>query len=382
MSPLADQAVSRVADRELIVTFEVLGVHSPRSGAPPNGRQPAYSNDRLDRRFTFSSFAVLKSNRLAYRSAKAFASGESSYSPLVLFGSHGTGKTHLLHAIGNDAAVSRQVVILSGEQFVDKYARAVRSGAPHTFRQAFEHCGLFLLDDFSFLSSRVASLEQFFHLFGDLARRGCGVAITTDRHPKDLHELPARVRSRIQGGLVAELSAPGEGERLELLEKKAASLKVSVSREVLRALAALPLETVTELEGSLNQVLEYARLSHREVTQELVREAVYPLRKVSSTPSAEQIIDAVCAYFNLTPDQLAGPSRARDITYPRHLAVYLLRRFCTQPLVDIGRMLGGRDHSTVISAFKRIERESTAVPETQHDISELERLLSGETSVA
>jgi chromosomal replication initiator protein len=382
MKSVVNRTVAGLAGENVNVMFEVIGAQPAEASlAPTAGDHVAPTTpglpSGLDPRFTFDSFLVLKSNRVAYRAAKNAAAAKCEYNPLLLSGHSGVGKTHLLHAIGNAAAAAgRSVSILTGEGFVDRYGRAVRNGQPHTFRQEFDSCDIFLLDEFGFLPARTASLEQFFHLFNALAQRGSLVVITTDRHPNDADDLPPRIRSRIQGGLVAELQMPQPEERLELVRVKTAALKADLPEEVLRLIADTPYETIRELEGALNQVLAFSQIAGKELTPQLARKALFPLRNETKAPSQQQILDVVCSYFRVTPEQLAGPSRARDITYPRHVAIYLLRRHGSQPLTDIGHLLGGRDHSTVISAFKRIEREMHSIPETLSDVQHIERLLS------
>ncbi len=381
MGSLVNNTVSRLIDGAMSVTFEVLGTQPLVSDEPETTRHVSvHSQDRaagLDTRLTFESFLVLKSNRIAYRAARNAVSDKCAYNPLVLVGSSGLGKTHLLHAIGNAAAAAkRPVSIMTGEGFVDRYGRAVRTGQPHTFRQEFDSCDIFLLDDFGFLPTRAASLEQFFHLFNTLAQRGCLVVVTSDQHPNDSEDLPARIRSRVHGGLVAELHAPAAEERLELVRAKAAALKADLPDEVLQLIAEMPYETIRELEGGLNQVLAFSQIMGADMTPQLARKALFPLRSTTQPPSQQQIVETVCTYFRVSPEQLSGPSRARDITYPRHVAIYLLRRFGSQPLTDIGHLLGGRDHSTVISAFKRIERELNSIPDTLSDVQHIERLLA------
>jgi len=377
LSALVNRTVSRLVDDDVSISFEVLGAPLAAVALPSQSRtSSAILPSSLDARLTFQNFLVLKSNRVAHRAARNAAASKSAYNPLMLVGASGTGKTHLLHAIGNVAAASGLTVsAMTGEGFVDRYARSVRTGQPHTFRQEFDSCDLFLLDDFGFLPARVASLEQFFHLFNALTQRGCLVIMTSDQHPNDSADLPARVRSRIQGGLVTELQLPTPEEKLELVRAKAAALKSDLPDEILRLVAQMPYATARELEGGLNQVLAFSQITGSAVTLEVARKALFPLRNEALRPSQHKIVETVCSYFQVSREQLAGPSRARDITYPRHVAIYLLRRFGSQPLTDIGHLLGGRDHSTVISAFKRIEREVTSLPETRSDIQHLERLL-------
>jgi chromosomal replication initiator protein len=266
--------------------------------------------------------------------------------------------------------------MMTGEGFVDRYVKAVRGGQPESFRQQFASCDYFLLDEFGFLPPRQGSLDQFFHLFNDLAQRDCLVVLTTDQHPGDMPGLPARIRSRIQGGLVVELHAPAAEERLELVHAKAAALGATLPTEVAQVIAEQPYETVRELEGGLNRVLAFGQIAGKDMTSQSALKALSPLREVAKAPSQHEIIDTVCTYFRISREQLAGPSRARDITYPRHVAIYLLRRYGSQPLTDIGHLLGGRDHSTVISAIKRIEREVTSIPDTRADVEHLQRLLN------
>jgi chromosomal replication initiator protein len=170
-------------------------------------------------------------------------------------------------------------------------------------------------------------------------------------------------------------------ERLELVRMKATALKAELPADVLQLIAEMPFETIRELEGGLNQVLARSQLSKQAMTVELAHKALTSLRNASKKPSPQQIIDAVCSHFKISREQLSGPSRARDITYPRHVAIYLLRRFGPYALTDIGHLLGGRDHSTVISAFKRIQRELNSFPDTQADVRQLEQVLAT-TSVA
>jgi chromosomal replication initiator protein len=378
MSGLIDRTVSQLLGVPAAVSFQVQGAQ----GGAPNGVAPdgpaAPPIPALDARLTFDSFTVVKSSRLAYREARRVAEGNARSNPLLLYGPPGLGKTHLLHAIGHAAvAAGRRVVALSGEAFVNAYGRAVRDGRPHAFRDSFEGCELFLLDDIGFLASRAASQEQFFHILDTFVAGRLPVVLTAEAAPEALG-LPSRLRSRLEGGLCVELTAPGADERIEILRAKAASLSHPLPDGALQLIARQPYATVRELEGALNRTAAFADLSGGPLTPDAVARALQPLQPDERPLTARDVLAAVCRHFALSEPQLTGSSRARDVTYARHIAIYLLRCHSGRSLADIGKLLGGRDHSTVLHAHRRIERELKSLPQTRADVDQLERSLRQE----
>jgi chromosomal replication initiator protein len=267
------------------------------------------------------------------------------------------------------------VVALTAESFVDRYAKAVRGGHPHTFRHLFQDCGLLLLDDLGFLATRSASQDQFFHIFHTMQEAGCSVAVTVDAALHTVSGLSPRVRSRLQAGLVTALHLPPPHERLEILRAKAARLDAPLPDPVIRLIADQPYETISELEGALNRLAAYADLTHAPLSVDAALEALYPLGRPQQEPQPDAILQAVCRHFHISAEQLIGPSRARHITYARHVAMYLLRSYGDHGLAQIGQLLGGRDHSTVLHAYRRIHRELTSLPQTRSDIDQLKTLL-------
>lgn len=379
MSALINRTISQLLGREVTVTFQVLG--APATPAPPPNdgphtpEPPQPVGPDLDPSLTFETFTVVKSNRVAYRAASRLASGEGRLSLLVLLGPPGLGKTHLLHAIGHEAVRGgRRVVAMTSEAFVNEYATASRKGHPHTFRDLFVDCDLLLLDDLSFLASRSASQEQFFHIFNTLHGSSRRVVITSDSHPSRIAGLSARLRSRLQAGLIAHLTPPSPPERLDIAHAIAGSLPQPLAPDILRHIADQPYTSVRELEGALYRVVAYSEFSDGPLTLDAVDHALYPF----ATPhqiTADDILTSVCRHFNLSPDDLKGPSRSRDITYARHIAMYLLRHNGPRSLADIGHLLGGRDHSTVLSACTRIKKERTSFPQTRIHIEQIESSL-------
>ena len=377
MSALIGRTVSPLLGGPIAISFEVIGAQ-PASAPPSSNGQAAATAPApdLNPHLTFEAFTVVKSNRLAHRAAQRIASANSSYNPLVLFGAPGLGKTHLLHAIGHEAARSgKRVLALTGEAFVTGYGRAVRAGHPHTFGDQFQDCQLLLLDDLAFLTTRTASQELFFHIFNTLHAAGRFIALTVDHYPETINRLTPRLRSRLLAGLTAELLLPPPDELLTILQAKASLGSQPLPKPVLHVISTQPFESIRELEGALNRVVAYADLSSEPLSPDTALQALHPLRPPQRELSPDDILQAVCRHFQLSLDQLTGPSRARDITYARHIAVYLLRRLGSHRLTEIGKLLGNRDHSTVLKGFQRIKREFTAIPQTRTDIQQLEASL-------
>lgn len=380
LASVINRTVSHIVGATTAVSLEVLGARAIATPPTPNGAKAAPAASAmpldLDARLTFDSFVVVKSNRFAYRAARRVTAGELEYNPLLLVGPSGVGKTHLLQAIGNTAhQAGRAVVSLTAEAFVDRYAKAVRSGQPHTFRQAFDAPDVFLLDDFPFLTSRTASLEQFFHILNTLHRRDCSFVLAMDTRPDDLPTIPPRLASRLRAGLVAELHPPSPNERIDLLRHFASHRQPQLPEPILHMLAEQPSESVRDLEGSFRQVAAYAQLAAEPITTDLALQALHPRRRQHAHLSPHDVIQTVCSHYHISQDQLAGPSRARDITYPRHIAMYLLREHGSFSLADIGRLLGSRDHSTVLSGCNRIKQELQTLKQTKEDVKRLEQLL-------
>ncbi|MCH7699724.1 MAG: chromosomal replication initiator protein DnaA [Chloroflexi bacterium] len=386
MNVVIGRAVSQLLGDPVSVHFQVLGApelpvepsQSVAKTAPSNLRAPD-----LESHMTFESFTVTAGNRLAYRAACKIAANEATYNPLILYGAPGLGKTHLLHAIGHHAAKAGQrVLALTAEAFVDRYAKAVRTGKPHTFRDPFQRCDLLLLDDLRFLATRSASQEQFFHIFNSLHSSGCLLVLTVDANLDALPGLSERLLSRLRAGLALELSPLSGEDRHTILAAKAAKLAKALPQTIIDVIAKQPYETVRDLEGALNRATAFADLSNSDLSPSATLNALYPISSTSQLDvSPDAIIEMVCRQFNVSLTQITGASRARDITYARHIAMYLLRNHGSRPLVEIGQLLGGRDHSTVLHACRRITKEHKSLPQTRADVELLESKLN-DTSVA
>ena len=382
MAAPINRTVSQLRDNPTAVTFQVLG-------APPIAQQPSTNGSRptpippppdLDVRLTFDSFTVVKANRLAYRAALRLARGESAYNPLIFYGTPGLGKTHLLHAIAHQAvSAGKRVALLTAEAFVDRYSRAVESHKRHSFRDAFADIDLLLLDDAQFLAGRPGSQDQFFHIFNTLLSSGRSIALTVDAAPDTIADLSPRLRSRLGSGLSIELRLPPKNECFAILRNKASQLDRPPQDTALRQILKRPFSHIRALEGSLNRLDAYIELTGTPPHPDSFDEALHPLQS-QERPTAEIILNLVSEHLHVSREHLAGPSRARDVTYARHIAMYLLRSISQRSLSDIGRLLGNRDHSTVLSGSRRIKQELATLPDTQAHIQALEAALHNITA--
>ena len=373
-SPI-NRTVSNLLGRPVSVSFQVLGAPSVPTQPSANGPQitPAVAPPppQLNRRFTFDSFTVVKTNRLAYRAALRLADGESQYNPLILHGGPGLGKTHLLNALAHRALkAGRRVIFLTGDAFVDGYSRAVAAGRRQAFRDQFAQCDLLLLDDLQFLATRPGSQDQFLHIFNALHSSGRYLALALNVHPTALSDLTTHLRSRLLAGLTIELCLPPPGECLAILRAKAAELSSQIPDSTLQLVLQRPYQHITDLEGALNRLDAFASLTGASPSSEALDDALHPFRPAKAL-NPDAVLNAVSQHLRLTTADLSGPSRARDVTYARHIAMYLLRHLSHRPLTEIGSLLGGRDHSTVASGCQRIQQELASLPQTYADIQQL-----------
>lgn len=382
MTAPINRAVSQLLGRSISVSFQVLGAQPLSPPPSSNGRHPlsptAPPLTDLNHRLTFDSFTVVKTNRLAYRAALRLASGEDSYNPLILYGNPGLGKTHLLHAIAHRAAQAGiNAALLTAEAFVDRYSRAVEAKQRHTFRDGFTNIELLLLDDMQFLAGRPGSQDQFFHIFNALLAADRRIVLTMDVPPNSLGDISPPLRSRLLAGLAVELRLPPATECIEILRSKASHLSQPIPDATLQAITARPFQHIRELEGALNRLDAYSELTATVPSPDILDRALHSLEP-HSRPSPDAVLSAVCDYLHVSQEHLSGPSRARDITYARHIAMYLLRFISHRPLTEIGALLGDRDHSTISNGSQRIKQELSTLAETQSHIQHLTAILQSE----
>ena len=391
MRTLVSQTVGGILGQSTDVAFEIVGRNGHSNGHAPlpveqlslNGAatQGVISSpvprQRLNPRYTFRSFVVAESNRMAAAAAGSAAErpGED-YNPLFIYSTPGLGKTHLLQAIAHKALeTGRDALYITAEQFTNEFVTAIAQGRADEFRRRYRSVQLLLVDDIQFLASKGRTQEEFFYTFNDLHCDGCQLVVASDRAPSAITGLEGRLCSRFQWGLVADIQPPDEETRLAILRAKVVEQKVDVPDEVSRFLADRSRENIRELEGSLNRVVAYARLTGARISIDVAARALAALTPTLNGPADPQaVMKAVSQYFSVPLPALAGKSRAKPIAEARHVAMYLLREDGELALKQVGLLLGHRDHSTVIHGVQKIARALIADPRLGIQLSEIRAL--------
>ncbi len=335
-------------------------------------------------KYTFDSFIVGNCNRLAHAAALGVAEKPGgAYNPLFIYGGVGLGKTHLLQAIGHFVSASKlRVLYVSTEQFTNEFIKAIRERKTEEFRQKYRSVDVLLVDDIHFIIGKEQTQEGFFHTFNDLHNANRQMVITSDRPPTSMPLLEDRLRSRFGWGLIADIQPPDLETRLAILQAKAEEKRVSMPQEVLDLIARRARRSIRELEGSLNRVIAFARLTKASLTIELATEALteFPNPGPRRTLTPRSIITTVAKYFEVEPEALEGKRRHKQTTLARHIAVYLIREETGRPFTEIGRELGGRDHSAIIRGYEKIASAINSSPPLRADILEIREMLYSKTT--
>lgn len=351
--------------------------------------QHAGTSTPLSDRYTFDFFVIGKSNELAAAAAHAVAQSPGRvYNPLFLYGSTGVGKTHLMQAVAHETLErnpSTRVTYVGTEQFMNELIGSMRDRTGHAFRQRYRETDLLLIDDVHFLKGKEATQEEFFHTFNALYEAGRQIVLTSDRPPSEIVGLEARLLSRFQWGMVADIDLPDFEHRVAILKQKAQQdhLEMTIPEEVIRFIAENIRSNVRELEGSIIKLLAYASLRHEEITTEVAREALRDKLRISelNAPSdtAELTLTgiqhAVAKEWGVTVEGLRSKTRTKTLTVPRQIAMYLARELLGTQLVEIGHAFGGRDHSTVIHSLEKVQSNISEDPSLKLRIGNLQKVL-------
>lgn len=334
----------------------------------------------LDARFTFDNFVVGKPNELAYAAARRVAETENpSFNPLFLYGGVGLGKTHLMHAIAWHIQThfpQRQVIYMSAEKFMCQFVRALRFKDTVAFKEQFRSVDVLMIDDVQFICGKETTQEEFFHTFNALVDRNRQVIISADKSPQDLDQMEERLRSRLGWGLVADLHPATYELRLGILHSKAEKLGCAVSDKILEFLAHKIASNVRELEGALNRIVAHAQLVGRSISLEMTQEVLADLLRASERHiTIDEIQKKVAEHYNIRVTDMHSARRARQVARPRQVAMYLAKALTPRSLPEIGRKFGGRDHTTVIHAVRKVEELAKADQSFRDDVDLLRRLL-------
>ncbi len=339
---------------------------SHKDAAPPQNHYPppppSYNGNgngsrwagNLNARYTFDTYIVGQNNRLAHAAAMAIAERPAeAYNPLYIYGGVGLGKTHLLHAVGNYLG-HRRVRYVSSEEFTNDLISAIRQQTTNDFRQQYRSIDVLLIDDIQFIGGKERTQEEFFHTFNALQAANKQIVLSSDCPPKAIPTLEARLRSRFEGGLIADIQPPGLETRIAILEFHTERQPISVPREVISFIAAKVQTNVRELVGALNRVLVFCQTMNQPLNPDVAEQALTDLvEQRELTP--EYIIDAVANFYDLDATTLSSKSRKKAISTPRQIAIYFLREETDVSLPQIGEMLGGRDHTTILYGYEKIK---------------------------
>lgn len=364
-TPTGSDAMTLAAAQSEAVTHDVL---ADSLSAP------------LDARYTFENFVVGKPNEFAYAAAQRVADSDHvSFNPLFLYGGVGLGKTHLMHAIAWKIRLrspQRRVVYLSAEKFMYSFVRALRNHDTVSFKEQFRSADVLMIDDVQFISGKDSTQEEFFHTFNALVDQGRQIVLSADKSPSDLEEIGDRLRSRLSSGLVADLHPTTFELRLGILDAKAEQLGVSVPQKVKEFLAHRITSNVRELEGALTRLCANVQLVGGNISLELAHTLLHDLlRAHDRRVTMEEIQKRVAEHFQIRMSDMSSARRSRTVARPRQIAMYLAKQLTSRSLPEIGRAFGGRDHTTVIHAVRKVEELIKADSAFAEDVELLTRML-------
>ncbi len=323
-----------------------------------------FKNSDLNPKYIFDEFVIGNSNRFAHAASLAVAElPAKAYNPLFIYGGVGLGKTHLMHAIGHfisNKNANAKVVYVSSEQFTNEMINSIKDDKNEEFRNRYRNVDVLLVDDIQFIGgNKERTQEEFFHTFNTLYEANKQIVMTSDRPPKEIPKLEDRLRSRFEWGLITDIQAPDFETRIAILRKKAETESIFIPNEIYEFIAKKFKSNIRELEGALTRLIAYSKIINEEISLELSKEALKDIiiSKEEREINVKLIKDIVSTYYNLKPNELESKKRARTIVFPRHIAMYLSRELTDLSLPKIGDEFGGRDHTTVIHACDKIQKE-------------------------
>lgn len=388
MYSLISRTLDRVSGQAMDIKFTVVETASPphwfdeqddetidHQPGPVSDLNGIHKGSALNTRYTFDTFIVGRSNELARAAAEAVADKPGlTYNPLFIYSGVGLGKTHLLHAIGQQIKAMGMVLIFTTtEEFTNEYIKAIREGRTEDFRNYYRSADVLLIDDIQFLIGKEQTQEGFFHTFNTLHMAGRQIVVTSDRPITELTLLEDRVRSRLAGGLIVDIQSPDLETRLAILRARAEEAGQKFPPEVLEFLAERIHQNIRELEGCMTRAAAFAQLVGRPITLDLVKRAI---ADTLNSPNRKRvtdvaIVEAVSSYFGVDVDVLKGRRRDKHTALVRQVAMYLMREDANLPLSAVGRVLGGKDHTTVMHACQRIKNQINIDSHLRRDITNL-----------
>lgn len=388
LRPVIVETVNKLAGDNVEISFQLVAGETDaeefeRSDRPASKVEvtsaavsPSMLRPRLNAAYTFEQFVVGPGNRLAHAAAMAVAeSPGTTYNPLFIYGGAGLGKTHLLHAIGHRSLQhDRSILYVTAEHFTNEFVAAIAQRKIDDFRRKYRQIQVLLVDDVQFLLGKERTQEEFFYTFNELYANSCQIVITSDRPPKALESLEERLRSRYEGGLIADVKLPDLETRLAILRHKASDRQLELPEDVSQLIARRARHSVRELEGLLNRVAAYTNLVKAEVIDKKVAEEAldaFKTEEQTTVSAPDTILRVVAGHFGVSLDDLRSKRRQKALVEARQVAMYLLHQNSHENLSSIGRLLGKRDHSTVIHGIRSVEAALTSDEELQLRIARI-----------
>lgn len=350
------------------------------AAAQTNVNSSSSPNSTLNPKYTFDTFVVGNNNRFAHAAALAVAEAPATaYNPLFIYGGVGLGKTHLMHAIANEILINNRnanILYVTSEKFTNQLINAIKDNKNEMFRNKYRNIDVLLIDDIQFIAGKERIQEEFFHTFNTLHESGKQIIISSDRPPKDIKLLEDRLKSRFEWGLIADISNPDYETRLAILRKKAQLDNIIIDDDILCNIATKIDSNIRELEGVLNKLIAKASLTNTHITMEMAERAINDVvTSGDKVLSIDLIQETIAKYFNITVEELKGVKRSNDVTFPRQIAMYLCRNVAQLPLTKIGDGFGKRDHTTVIHACNKIEKEVQNNMSTKRIVESVKNIL-------
>ena len=377
---LLENAFSIILQKKCTVTI-VLNNENDTQDKTSNFSNVNYSKTYLNPNYSFDTFVVGDNNRFAHAAALVVSeSPGTAYNPLYIYGGVGLGKTHLMHAIGNEVAKRHKdfkILYVTSENFMNEFINSlIKDNGMENFRNKYRNIDLLLIDDIQFIAGKDRLQEEFFNTFNDLREHGKQIILSSDKLPRDIPLLEDRLKSRFEWGILADISMADYEVRLAILRKKAEEKHAIIDDDILKNIAAKIDSNIRELEGVFNKIVAQASLTHTPVTFEMAEKAINDIiRQNSSVISIEYIQDVVCNYFNITMKDLTSSQRSNNITFPRQIGMYLCRILTNESFPKVGEAFGKRDHTTVMHAFKKIEKDIKENQETKLLVESVKKIV-------
>ena len=383
---LIQNALAQVTNRNISVTTYIKGSEpaqeEPEQKTDLNEHNIRNSNG-LTPKYRFDNFVVGSSNKLAYSAAVAVSEmpGEA-YNPLFLYGGVGLGKTHLMNAIGNEAldnTPNLNIAYISCENFMNELIESIRTKKGAEFRSKYRKLDFLLIDDIQFISEKTQTQEEFFHTFNELTMNNKQIVISSDRPPSEIEQLADRLESRFQQGLVVDIKLPDFETRTAILQAKAKSLNYDIPDDVIQYIAQNIKSNIRELEGVLNRVIFYSKIYPGNITIDMAENAVEDILKMNKPKiTIEYIQEIVAAHYGVSTDDLKGKTRTKKLALARQVSMYLCRKMLDINYKEIGRKFGNKDHSTVISAYNKIENLADEDEDIKNTLINLEKKINNQ----